>query len=57
MSSVARGWRRPLQVYGLMLGSLFVGSQIVHRVLAPDMSVEPVYQVEVPSAPKEKESH
>lgn len=33
----ARGWRRPMTVYLLMLSSMFVGSQIVFRLVGPDM--------------------
>ena len=33
------------KVYALMLGSMFIGSQIVHRIMKPVLSVPAVYDV------------
>ncbi len=46
-SQIGRGWRRSLEIYGVLFASLGVGSSLVHVLVKPDMSVPAALNLDV----------
>jgi hypothetical protein len=48
-SNVGRGWKRSLEIYGVLFASLGVGSSAVHYIVRPDLSVPAALNLDVDS--------
>lgn len=56
-STVVRGWRRNVEVYSVMLGSMFIGSQVVHQIVRPNMEVPAALNLEHDKAQEVRKDH
>ncbi len=45
--SIHRGWGRMLEMYAVMIASVTLGTTIVHRAMAPDLTVPPALNLDV----------